>query len=160
LYESPAIAVSLALSRSRPDYQSAAVFTARLADSVLRLGLPPGVFLNLNFPASRPIGVKITRQGSKIVQSMIAEKSDPRGKKYYWIGEDQSEWGGEPDTDYFAVKNGYVSITPLQRDQTAHAVLTVLDHLSLPLHGVAAEEAQPAAAPNDVHKPRRKAGGG
>lgn len=123
LYEVPSIAVSQVVPRTPGSYAVAAEFTRVLAAKVLRHGLPVGIFLNLNFPMKRPIGVKITRQGSKLVQSFIAEKDDPRGRKYYWIGEDQSEWNAEPDTDYFAIKNGYISISPLQRDQTAYHAL-------------------------------------
>lgn len=123
LYQIPAMAVSQAVLRNKPNYSVAADFTRELAIRILKHGLPPGVFLNLNFPVDKPLGVKVTRQGTKLVQSFIAEKDDPRGRKYYWIGEDQSEWNVEPDTDYFAVKSGYVSISPLQRDQTAYSVL-------------------------------------
>lgn len=140
MYQIPSIAVSAALAKTRPDYSLAADFTCRLAACVLHRGLPSGVFLNLNFPERRPLGVRITRQGSKLVQSLITEKDDPRGKKYYWIGEDQSEWHGDPDTDYFAVRNGYISITPLQRDQTAHEVLGTLDHLPRSLNGAGGQK--------------------
>lgn len=123
MYDIPSIAVSQAQIGMSRSCAAAADFTRLLAAKVLRSGLPVGVFLNLNFPMKAPIGVKITRQGSKQVQSFIAEKDDPRGRKYYWIGEDQSEWNAEPDTDYFAIKNGYISISPLQRDQTAYQAL-------------------------------------
>ena len=130
LHRIPAIAASHAQGDRIPDYGRAAAFTASLAERVLRDGLRTGVFINLNFPVDRPLGVRITRQGTKQIRSLISEKDDPRGKKYYWIGEDVSEWDAEPDTDYFAVRSGYISLSPLQRDQTAHDLLGSLEELS------------------------------
>ncbi|HEY2934671.1 MAG TPA: 5'/3'-nucleotidase SurE [Acidobacteriota bacterium] len=132
LYQVCSIAVSHAILNSKPDYLAAAEFTRDLAAAVLKEGLPPGVFLNLNFPAGKPIGVKITRQGTKEIQdSLISEKDDPRGQKYYWIGQDVNDFTGEPDTDYFALKNGYISISPLQRDATAYRALEAIQSFAL-----------------------------
>ncbi|MBI4456786.1 MAG: 5'/3'-nucleotidase SurE [Acidobacteria bacterium] len=130
LHEIPSLAVSQVLLRENASYALAAEFTRTLAEKILKEGLPAEIFLNLNFPLQAPRGVKITRQGTKRIQSFIAEKDDPRGKKYYWIGEDEGEWNVEPDTDYFAVKNGYISISPLQRDQTAYEALKAVRVLS------------------------------
>lgn len=126
MYNVPSIAVSQMQLRPPRSYAAAAKITRSLAAAVLKKGLPAGVFLNLNIPIGPPLGVKVTRQGSKLVQSYIAEKDDPRGRKYYWIGEDQSEWNAQPGTDYFAIRNGYISVSPLQRDQTAYHAMKAL----------------------------------
>jgi 5'-nucleotidase len=123
MYDVPSIAVSQVQRRPPRSYRVAAEFTRHLAAKILERGLPIGVFLNVNIPQMHPIGVQVTRQGAKHVRSYIAEKDDPRGRKYYWIGEDQSECSAEPGTDYFAIKNRCVSISPLQRVVTAYHVL-------------------------------------
>ena len=55
--------------------------------------------------------------------SSIEEKQDPRGRKYYWIGRNKSEWLVEADSDFEAIRQGLVSVTPLQRDQTDYQLL-------------------------------------
>jgi 5'-nucleotidase len=127
LSDVPALAVSLDASTDARDYTFAAEVAARLAARVLQNGLPPSTCLNVNVPA-RPAseirGVRVTRLGYRIYRDELIERSDPRGRAYYWIG-------GEPptgrveveDTDIWAVAHNFVSITPLQFDLTAHAHL-------------------------------------
>ena len=58
-------------------------------------------------------GVEITRLGKRAYHDTLIERTDPRGRKYYWIGGDAPIWEPEPETDFLAVSRGYVSVTPL-----------------------------------------------
>jgi len=90
---------------------------------VLSDGLPPGTLLNVNVPPGPVRGVRITRQGRKNIRPNIIEGTDPRQRKYYWIGEESLEWNEEAGTDYAALGHGLVSITPLRTDMTDYHVL-------------------------------------
>lgn len=123
LYRVPALAVSLVTDDSDADYGPAARFVHRLIREFYPERLPEGTFLSINIPEGEPGEYRFTRQGSKVVGSSIQENSDPRGRPYYWIGPDESEWVIEADTDYQAIRDQVVSITPLQRDQTDYRTL-------------------------------------
>jgi len=122
----PAIAVSLATaSGARADFQYACQFTRRLVGSVLAKGLPKKSVLNVNVPHVRDDeikGVRITRLGKRKYQDSLIERTDPRGRAYYWIGGDEPIWEKEEGTDFLAVDEGYVSVTPLHLDLTDDAM--------------------------------------
>ena len=126
LHGVPAIAMSLA-SRKSSDFSAAAAFGAELAAKVLEEGLPSGVMLNVNVPPGEVRGVRVTRQSRKITQNVIYEKTDPRGRPYYWQDETVAWDNVEPDSDYAAIGAHEISITPLQVDRTDYASL---NHLS------------------------------
>lgn len=124
----PGVAVSLDTPEgmSSPDYSRAASETRRLVDKVLTKGLSHGVFLNVNVPyqpCTDPATFKITRQGRRHYLDALVEREDPRGKPYYWIGGEAPTGTPEPNTDFWALTQGFVSVTPLQLD------LTATDHL-------------------------------
>ena len=122
LHGIPAIAVSMVSGDdSDMDFGAAARFIGGLIEELYPL--PKGTFLNVNIPDGNPATYRFTRQGNKAVAGSIEEKEDPRGRKYYWIGPDESQWIVEADTDYEAIREGIVSVTPLQRDQTDYKVL-------------------------------------
>jgi 5'-nucleotidase len=129
----PAIAVSL---RRTPDYvfdfgpsaQSAAVLT----DLVLLHGLPDRTFLNVNVPQGAPKGFRRTVQGKRNHITKISERLDPRGKPYYWIEEGIDEWTPHDRSDYHAVKEGYISVSLLHPDLTAHASADHFERFPLP----------------------------
>jgi len=124
LHELPAFAVSLVTGRnSNQGFEAAAKFTCTLIQELLPNWVSKGTYLNVNIPAGEPREYRFTRQGTKRVISHIEEKKDPRGRTYYWIGPDESEWLVEADTDYEAIQEGVVSITPLHRDQTDYRSL-------------------------------------
>ena len=125
LHGVPAIAVSLA-SRRALDFSAAGAFAAQLAARVLKEGLPPGVMLNVNVPRGEVGGVRFTRQSHKITQNVIFEKKDPRGRPYYWQDETVAFENIEPDSDYAAIRDKEISITPLQADRTDYASLNQL----------------------------------
>jgi len=122
IYGLPGIAVSLA-QRINFDFGPAAEFARELARRVLGDGLPQGTLLNVNLPPGPVRGVRITKQGTKIIKPTIIEGTDPRQRKYYWIGEESLTWNEQEGTDYEALRHGFVSITPLRNDLTDFRVL-------------------------------------
>jgi 5'-nucleotidase len=125
----PAIAVSLERSDGAYDFSHAAASAASLAEAVLDRGLPPRVFLNINVPGRRPAGVRVTVQGKRNHVTVVAERIDPRGRAYYWIEEGENHWEPHDLSDFQAVHDGYVSVTPLQPDLTAHDALRAVEAL-------------------------------
>lgn len=121
----PGIAVSL-VTRTKFDFSHAAEFAATLAEKVLADGLPKGTLLSVNVPPGPIRGVRVTRQGIKIARPTVLEGTDPRQRKYYWIGEEQVTWHDEQGTDYEAVSEGLVSVTPLRNDLTDYRALDEL----------------------------------
>ena len=121
----PGIAVSL-VARENLDFTDAARFAVLAVKKVLAEGLPEGTLLNINVPLAEIKGVRVTRQGIKNAHPVITEHIDPRGKPYFWIGEQYFRSNAEDGTDYRAIEDGYVSITPLKSDMTDHGALAEL----------------------------------
>jgi 5'-nucleotidase len=121
----PAIAVSLVTFKDF-DFRAAAEFTARLVARVQQQGAPPKTLLNVNVPplAKEELkGWRLTRMGKRHYSENIVERVDPRGGKYYWIGGDDLGFAQEEGTDCMAVRDGFVSVTPLQVDLTDYKLL-------------------------------------
>jgi 5'-nucleotidase len=118
----PSIAMSLA-TRSVPDFSQAAPFAAKVAGMVLEKGLPERTLLNVNVPQGTPVGAAITVQGRREHEGTILEGLDPRRRTYYWIEEGKDNWVSDEMSDIHAVRQGLISVTPLQTDTTHHAVL-------------------------------------
>jgi 5'-nucleotidase len=115
----PAFAVSLeGRSFQMDDFSEAGRCAASLAALVLQHGLPTDTFLNVNVPAGIPAGFRLTRQGKRRYGEVVVEKTDPRGRKYYWIGGGELGFQDVEGTDSHAVQAGFVSITPLHLDLT------------------------------------------
>jgi len=125
----PGLAVSL-VARENFDFAEAARFAVLATTKILSEGLPEGTLLNMNVPQGEIKGVRVTRQGIKNARPVITEHIDPRGKPYFWIGEQYFRSNAEDGTDYRAIEEGYVSITPLKSDMTDHALLSSLDSWS------------------------------
>lgn len=133
--ELPGLAVSLdiPLDLSEPvDFEPAAQMAADLAAEILRAPPPDGVLLNMNVPYgphSEWKGALATRQGLRLYRDELVRRQDPRGRPYYWIGGEAPSGVSEPGTDYWALSEGYVSITPLQLDLTAGSSMQYLQGL-------------------------------
>lgn len=124
----PAIAMSLAYRSKQVDFGPAAKFARTLAPFVVKEGLPQGVLLNVNVPQAWNGSVQFTRQSSKITRNLLQPGADPRGRRYFWLHEQQLTDGIEPGTDQAAVRDGAISITPLILDHTDMASLNHLSH--------------------------------
>jgi 5'-nucleotidase len=129
----PGIAVSLETTDhflGEIDYGPAARAAAKIVRQVIANGLSHEILLNVNvpfLPEEKVRGILLTRQGLRVYHSRLDERSDPRGKPYYWIGGDAPTGVPERGTDVGALAEGFVSITPLQLDLTAYRALTDLN---------------------------------
>jgi 5'-nucleotidase len=133
----PAFAISVAGSGAL-EFRGAAPFAARLAQEVLRRGLAPDTLLNVNVPNLPPSGLRgvaVTRQGRRVYSETVIRKTDPRGKDYYWIGGSEPVWERVGDTDYDAVMDGWISVTPLHLDLTNYRVMEDLRGWGLSMNG-------------------------
>ncbi|HEY7443075.1 MAG TPA: 5'/3'-nucleotidase SurE [Vicinamibacterales bacterium] len=126
----PSIAVSLERSRHPFDFRESARAAAIVAGAVLQRGLPARTFLNINVPRRRPKGFRVTVQGRRNHVTTVDERTDPRGQAYFWIEEGENHWESHDRSDYQAVVEGYISVTPLHPDMTAHSVLPAVEELS------------------------------
>jgi 5'-nucleotidase len=125
----PSVAVSLKRTPTF-DFSHAAAAAAQLARGVLERGWPARTFLNVNVNTGVPKGFRVTTQARRNHVTQIDSRVDPRGQPYYWIEEALDEW--HPDggrSDYEAVMEGFVSVTPLQADLTDYEAVTALETL-------------------------------
>src|SRR5437588_2048711 len=127
----PSLAVSLKSTRATYDFGPAARAAAAISDAVLRQPLSSRTFLNVNVPSGEPKGYRVTVQATRNHITSVAERHDPKGRPYYWIEEGQNEWQPHDRSDYQAVRDGYVSMTPLHPDLTAHHALAAVEALAI-----------------------------
>ena len=117
----PAIAVSLVNDNSddSEDFDYAAVFIENLVSNFASKGFFPGVMLNINVPVGKPVGVKVTQLGIRRYVNCFEKRTNPRGKVYYWLaGEVVDVETGLLDVDSQAIKDNYISITPIHFNLT------------------------------------------
>lgn len=123
----PGVAVSLVLDGGN-HYDSAARVVRTLLESLPLVDMPAATILNVNVP-DRPYealkGVLTTRLGYRHRSEPVIEARDPRGETVYWVGPPGGEQDAGPGTDFHAVREGYVSITPLTVDLTRHDAMDV-----------------------------------
>jgi 5'-nucleotidase len=127
----PSIAVSVERTPEAIEFGFAAAAAVQVAEAILSRGLPSRTFINVNVPPGRPKGYRLTVQARRNHVTVVDERIDPRGNAYYWIEEGQNHWEPHERSDYDAVKQGYVSVTPLQPDLTDHAAFEALRDLPL-----------------------------
>jgi 5'-nucleotidase len=128
----PALAISLDSPEDLEgprDYGPAAAVAAALVAQAAGRTWPKGVLLNVNVPYG-PIdgmsGLAVTRQGLRLYRDELVRREDPRGRPYYWIGGEAPTGVAGEGTDVGSLAAGFVSVTPLQLDLTAHASLESL----------------------------------
>jgi 5'-nucleotidase len=134
----PAIAVSqqplpgaraYSASERSYDYTAVAAFTARLVEQVAARGLPQGTLLNVNapsVPAGELEGVRVTRLGRRIYRTTLELVSRASGRRQYRLYDDDPSYHREDGTDFTAIAEGCISVTPLHYDLTAHAAIETL----------------------------------
>lgn len=125
----PAFAVSVASYAEEIHWEAAAHFAARLAPLLVENPLPPATLLNVNapdLPESAVKGVRVTTQGDRQYVDRLEKRIDPTGRPYYWLGGKLHDKEAAEGTDVKAVGEGYISVTPVHLDLTAHSLLPVL----------------------------------
>jgi 5'-nucleotidase len=126
----PSIAISFAGGDLRADLthldQQVQVLTPLLRHVVSLESFPPNMLLNVNLPpvaAGEIKGVRLTRLGRRVYSNSLQAMKDPWGREIYWIGGGSATWEGPEDSDFRAIRDGYVSVTPLHLDLTYHDIL-------------------------------------
>lgn len=131
----PSIACSVTDWR-RSRFQVAAKFLGILATQVLRRGLPRNTLLNVNvpnLPRRRIRGVRFTRLGKRIYRDVVVKRADPQGRTFYSIDGEDPGWKREPETDFAAIEEDMISVTPFHLDLTHHAAVQRLMTWEQPL---------------------------
>jgi 5'-nucleotidase len=132
----PAIAVSID-SHQPQHLQTAAAATCRLVAGLRDAEMSPSTILNVNVPDLPPEqirGIVATRLGHRHKAEPVTRLTDPRGRPMYWIGPAGPEQDAGEGTDFFAVRNGFVSVTPIQVDLTRHGAIDLLQQWLSALH--------------------------
>lgn len=133
LFNIPAIAVSLDSWKSDA-FLPAARFARRLVETVLKQQLPPNTLLNVNVPdLAEPDlkGVSITKLGVRLYENTFDQRTDPRGRSYYWMGGSVVDNENDPDSDITAVKQGKISVTPIHFDLTNYRIMDMIKQWQL-----------------------------
>ncbi len=125
----PSLAVSLASTPHEYDFSHAARAALQMAGPMLQRRFPSRTFLNINVPQGVPQGLRVTVQAKRNHITKVMERADPKGRPYFWIDEGLDEWEPHDRSDYQAVRDRYVSVTPLHPDLTAHAALPLLEEV-------------------------------
>lgn len=136
LFGIPSVAVSQEIEKGFT-FDAAAEFATRLALHLLGKSLPPKTLVNVNVPAGEVRGVRVGRLGTRRYGETVIEKTDPRGRPYYWIGSTIPVGEPEEGTDIIAVSRKSISLTPIHLDLTAYHAMELLEGIASELSGVA-----------------------
>jgi 5'-nucleotidase len=122
----PAVAVSYTGSdyEELPGWEG--ILTALLRNMVAADDFPPDTLFSVNLPPVSPEdvrGIRVTSLGKRRYSDSLTRALDPSGKEYFWIGGGVTNWTGTPDSDFRAVKEGFISVTPLHLDLTNYGLL-------------------------------------
>jgi 5'-nucleotidase len=130
----PSIAVSFAGGDLRADVSMLAdqvpVLTSLLRHLTSLPTFPANTLLNVNLPPRRSDevrGIRLTRLGRRVYSNSLQPMKDPWGRDIFWIGGGSIEWSGEENSDFRAIQDGYISVTPLHLDLTHFDMLTAAD---------------------------------
>ncbi len=134
----PSLAVSLTGNGDKKSFDFAGQFICRLFPLLLEADLPTSTLININIPTNTESikGVRATRLGNRRYRNAFEKRIDPRGRVYYWLaGELVDDDEEEEDTDTMAIREGYISVTPIHFPLTNINVLpdlkAILEKLTL-----------------------------
>ena len=120
-------AIALSYTGNHEELEGWAPLVASLLSSILAKGsFPEDTLLSVNLPAIPPgdvRGVRVTSLGRRRYSESLTRAKDPSGREYFWIGGGTTSWQGPPDSDFRAVQEGYVSVTPLHLDLTNYRLI-------------------------------------
>jgi 5'-nucleotidase len=117
-------------AREGYDFDAGAAFVARLVGEVRARGLPEGTILNVNVPA-RPRGLAVARLGKRIYRDRLERQADEHGLRRYSIYNDAPSYHEEEGTDFHAVAEGKISLTPIHLDLTSSTAIAELERWAL-----------------------------
>ncbi|MCG9696059.1 5'/3'-nucleotidase SurE [Shewanella sp. Isolate11] len=124
----PAIAISL-VGRELKHYETAAHFACKIVAGLVKKPIAHDQILNVNvpdLPLAEIKGIKVTRLGARHKAEGMVRTQDPAGREIFWLGPPGDEQDASEGTDFHAVANGYVSVTPLTVDLTAYEQLSTM----------------------------------
>jgi 5'-nucleotidase len=126
----PSIAISFAGGDLRADTslldQQIDVLKPLLAHILALPKFPPHTLLNINLPPlpeSQIKGIRLTNLGKRVYSDSLKKMHDPWGREIYWIGGGSIAWTGDENSDFRAIQEGFISLTPLHLDLTHHSLL-------------------------------------
>jgi len=115
------------------DYGFAAQFAKKIADMLLNLkNIPKRTLLNINITDAEKKdikGVKITHQSNVKFKDIFIKRVDPRGREYYWMDGEYEVSSYDKDSDFAALRDNFISITPLQHDMTDYRQIEYFNKL-------------------------------
>ncbi|MEL7293201.1 MAG: 5'/3'-nucleotidase SurE [Pseudomonadota bacterium] len=123
-----AIAFSLV---GKHHFATAAAIARQLVEQHAVNPIPTNRLLNVNVPdvtLAELKGTRVTRLGARHHAEAMIKQQDPRGHDIYWLGPPGKEQDAGEGTDFYAIEQGFVSVTPLQVDLTAHESITSMDN--------------------------------
>jgi 5'-nucleotidase len=124
----PSIAVSLTTYQDA-DFSYAAKFATRLALLVAEKGLPERTLLNVNVPAlpeDQIRGIMVTKQGRSTWDDTFDVRRDPANREYFWLTGRMNVVDTEPDTDQIAIRDGFISVTPVHYNLTDRGMVEAM----------------------------------
>ena len=132
---------ALAFSYAGSDFESIEAWEGRLGDllgTLLGPGrvFPPSTLLNINLPPVEPDdvkGIRVTSLGERRYAESLTRAKDPSGREYFWIGGGAAEWKGGRNSDFRAIEEGFISVTPLHLDLTNYSLLEEIGSWGLEL---------------------------
>lgn len=130
----PSIAVSFAGRREERMREYGDRLRDLLETLVGREHFPEDTVFNVNLPdlrSSEVKGVRVTTLGRRVYSDSLTLNRDPHGREYYWIGGGESHWSGGENSDFRAVRAGYISVTPLHMDLTNYRLIEEVEAWSL-----------------------------
>ncbi len=127
----PSIGFSLLDHSIDANFNPSKTFISKIIEHTLTRKLAPHTCLNVNIPAlpeEAIKGIKVCRQANGNWTEELEERFDPMGSKYYWLTGKYESTDKTPDTDIWALENGFVSVVPIQYDLTHHPSITNFEH--------------------------------
>jgi 5'-nucleotidase len=128
--------IGISFSGNRPE--TLATYRGLLVKLVHRItsapDFPPSTLLNVNLPvvaAEEVKGIRVTKLGSRVFSESLKRMKDPWDRQIFWIGGGTITWTGDEDSDHAAVREGYLSVTPLHMDLTNYPLLETVRGWSL-----------------------------
>ena len=131
----PSIGFSLLDYDSNADFSESELFIRDITKKVLSYKSEEVVCLNVNIPKTikgkKIKGIKVCRQANANWEEEFVERTDPKGRRYYWLSGKFVNYDNDNDTDEWALSNHYVSVVPVNFDLTAHSTIIPLNKLLL-----------------------------